>query len=56
MQSPSFVEGELEETIENFELQPEDTELVTEEGMKFQLIRSPKKKLFFNLRISHGNI
>lgn len=56
IQSAPYIEGELEETVEDFDLQAEEAELVAEEGRKFQLNRFPRKKSFFSLRISHGNI
>ncbi|MGZ3514551.1 MAG: hypothetical protein ACXU93_11440, partial [Thermodesulfobacteriota bacterium] len=32
IQSATFIEAELDETVEDFELQPDEAEIVTEEG------------------------
>ena len=47
IQSPPFVENELEETVEDFNLQPEEAELVTEEGEEISPEPVPEEEIIF---------
>jgi len=47
IQSAPFVEGELEETVEDFELQPEEAEIATEEGEEISHEPAPEEEIIF---------
>jgi len=47
IQSPPFVENELEETVEDFNLQPEEAELVTDEGEEISPEPVPEEEIIF---------
>lgn len=47
IQSAPFVEGELEETVEDFDLQSEEAEIVTEEGEEISREPVPEEEIIF---------
>jgi len=47
IQSAPFIETELEETVEDFELQPEEAEIVTEEGEEISPEPVPEEEIIF---------
>jgi len=47
IQSPPYIEGELEETIEDFDLQAEEAELVAEEGEEISAEPVPQEEIIF---------
>ncbi len=47
IQSTPFVESELEETVEDFDLQPEEAELATEEGEEIAPEPVPEEEVIF---------
>ena len=47
IQSPPYIEGELGETIEDFDLQAEETELVAEESEEVSVEPVPQEEIIF---------
>jgi len=47
IQSAPFIEAELEETVEDFELQPEEAEIATEEGEEISPEPTPEEEIVF---------
>ncbi len=47
IQSGTFIESDLEETVEDFELQPEEPEIVTEEGEEISPEPVPEEEIIF---------
>ena len=47
IQPTPFTESELEETVEDFDLQPEEAEIVTEEGEEISPEPAPEEEIIF---------